>query len=112
MPLPLVFFAFYLTSSAFFTLSLHDALPIFPPPETLWLSTKYTPALVLPSAEPSLSVPLSFRPPISVEYTPELQSNTDVACTVLPEAIVTPLSVPPSLVSTSSEPSGLLSVPP
>src|SRR6266853_6410503 len=73
MSLSIIFLFFFFNDTAtteIYTLSLHDALPIWPPPAS---ATHRRPAATTP------------RPPRSEEHTSELQSQSNLVCRLLLE---------------------------
>src|SRR5437773_12320471 len=86
MTLPVTHFFFFFNdpaTTAIYTLSLHDALPIF---------TDSVPELILPICSsmslgllPAAATRVGFRPKRSEEHTSELQSHHDLVCRLLLE---------------------------
>src|SRR5438105_12259133 len=80
---PSFFFFFNDTATTeIYTLSLHDALPIFPK-----RSNRLVPKRLVPNARPEFVAPrpAPALPPRSEEHTSELQSRVDLVCRLLLE---------------------------
>src|SRR5438132_4720265 len=76
------FFIFYNTATTeFYTLSLHDALPIYTPPR----AGAPDPPPPAPAPRPRGRVPPPPRRARSEEHTSELQSHSDLVCRLLLE---------------------------